>query len=142
MDITSVKPTTIDYNVQHPGTGEETGLILELVYPGHSRMDAAEKIHGKRVFKRNGDLDTAAQKTLSVHMYAAAVEGWRFEVGSDGTRASFNGGQPDFDRQMFANYLGSYDGGWLREQLRELYEDRKADFFQGFGAKSETSETS
>lgn len=133
MDIQSIRPKTKDLNVLHPGTGQETGFILELVYPGHPRMIAAETQHGKRIRKHNGDMDIAAQRKLLIAMNAAAVENWRFENG-----ATLGGDTPAFDRNRLTELLEDPDFQWLREQINAAYEER-ADFFPASPAKSKAS---
>ncbi|MBI1234769.1 MAG: hypothetical protein GC208_09735 [Alphaproteobacteria bacterium] len=139
MDLSEIKAKTKDLHITHPGTGLPLGWVFELVFPGHPRIIAAETQHGKRVHKRNGDLDVKAQRTLMIEISAASVENWRFE-NEDGTPSKFTirGDKPSFDRDMLRGYFEDAQYGWLREQIAAAYEDR-SDFFPASPVNSKAS---
>ncbi|MEN0652378.1 MULTISPECIES: hypothetical protein [Hyphobacterium] len=125
-DVFEIKANdTAALDVVNPETGEKIGLTLHLVYPRHPRITAAEKVHGKRVQKRNGDRDVDAAMTMERHMAAAAVESMSFEG-----KTTWKGEQKSaVDRAELAEDFADPRRYWLVKQILEKYGD-ESDFFQ------------
>ena len=121
MDLASIKPIEKRYNVQHPATGEETGMILVLACAHDDRVKKAVRAVNDEILKAGKDMTPEQEKKLDDALAAAYIVGVEF-TGD----AVWNGKTPDYSDGL-AREICAIPA--LKEQV--LFEIRRTkDFYQ------------
>ena len=102
MDLfDQLQPKPYRMEVKHPGSGEGTGLFLDLVPISDRRVKAAERAYVDSLNAKGG-AERANSDELSRLKVAAAVVG--FEFAGD---ATWRGEKPEFSEELRAEILGN-----------------------------------
>lgn len=119
MDLSTIKPHSIEVAVKHPHTGVATGLVLEVVSEYDERVKAAQAAGRARIMTNGGMTPEIAQQNYDERVRAHVV-GWRWEGD-----ASWGGEKLKFSQANLAKVLAN---DTVREQV-EASIDKKASFF-------------
>ena len=121
MDLADIKPIEKRYNVQHPGTGEETGMILVLACTHDERVKRAMRAVNDEILKGGKDLSESEQQKLDDAFAACYIVDVEF-TGD----ATWNGKTPKYSESL-AKEICAIPA--LKEQV--LFEVRRVkDFYQ------------
>jgi hypothetical protein len=115
MDLSSIKPTTIDVDIKHPASGEKTGLVFKCISPQDPAAAVARRQLSDKARKKG-----VVSEADSVDFMAALVVGWTW-----GGDATWNGQKLDFTP---ANVKTVLDHPWVRSQVDEALGDTAAFF--------------
>ncbi|KQZ50725.1 hypothetical protein ASD54_10980 [Rhizobium sp. Root149] len=123
MDLLTIKPSTVDVHIKHPGTGANTGLVLEIASRDSDVVKAEFRRQLDKGLQRRSNKKMTADEIESRNLaiLAASVTGWRWEGD-----ASWGGKKLDYTKQ---NVLTVLSTSWVRKQVEEEA-DSEADFFQ------------
>ena len=121
MDLASIKPIEKRYNVQHPATGEETGMILVLACTHDERVKRAMRAVNDKILESGKDLSESEQQKLDDAFAACYVVDVEF-TGD----ATWSGKTPKYSEAL-AKEICAIPA--LKEQV--LFEVRRVkDFYQ------------
>lgn len=124
IDLADIRQEPIAYEITHPKTGENLGIIVKLL----PMTDPAIKKVGRQIQDRKNHLN-ARGKTLKaeemeefrIQLCAAAIYGWEW-YGD----VTFNGSKPEFTPKNVHKVLSEKE--WFLDQIDEKVGDTK-DFF-------------
>lgn len=116
MDLSSIRPAAIEVAITHPGTGEDTGLVLKLISPKDPAAAPARRTFQDRL-QRKGKADEAD----TINFTAALVTGWDW-----GGESDWKGEKLPF---TLTNVKAVVAESWVRAQIDERIGDNAA-FFQ------------
>lgn len=120
MDLSTIAPIEKRYNVQHPKTGEETGMILVLACTHDDRVKKAMRAVNDRIIAAGREMSEAQERELDNEMAAGYIVGIEF-TGD----ATWKGKTPDYSPAL-AKEICAIPA--LKEQL--LFEVRRTkDFY-------------
>jgi len=119
MDLSAIKPHSVELPIKHPATGQATGLVLEVVSEYDDRVKAAERV-GRQTIMAAGSTTPELVDDLYRSRMAAHVIGWRW----DG-EANWGGDKLKFTPENVARVLSN---DMVREQLAQAVEKRAAFF--------------
>lgn len=121
MDLLNIKPATQKVEILHPGTGERTGLVLEVT---SMEADAVKRVNRRQMDKalrsRAKKMTAAEIEANATERLSAAVVGWEVT----GT-ANLGGQKMDFTPENVATVMAL---DWLRRQVEEAIGDDAAFF--------------
>jgi len=107
MDLADIKPIEKRYNVEHPATGEETGMILTLACAHDERVKEAIRAVNDEILKAGKDMPEADQRRLDDAFAACYVVGLEFtdvvkEVDGEevAEKATWNGKTPKYSDKL------------------------------------------
>lgn len=121
MDLSSIKPIEKRYNVQHPATGEGTGMILVLACTHDERVKRSMRAVNDEILKAGKDMSAAEQQKFDDALAAAYIVDVEF-TGD----AEWKGDKPKYSAEL-AKEICSLPA--LKEQV--LFEVRRTkDFYQ------------
>ena len=121
MDLSAIKPVTIDVRIQHPGTGVETGLVIKIASRQSEAVKTVTRRHlDKHIARRGKKMTIDDLETQNTEILTAAVTGW--EWNGD---ASWGGKKLELTPENVAEILAVE---WIRRQIEEATAD-EADFF-------------
>ena len=123
MDISSLTPRNAFVNLEHPGTGEELGLVFEM-RSRHSdevqkvSRDFDAKYQNKR--GRGKEPSLLDKRAHSRDLILASVVDWKWTVPI--TELNFGDEQPAYSKETLKKWLKDYP--WMVEFFsREFLED-------------------
>lgn len=122
MDLSTLKPVTIKVDINHPGTGLPTGLVIEVA---SVETEAVKKMQRKNIDKalrsRNRKLTAEQLEHSNREMVAAAVVSWDWSKD-----ATWVGGKKlEF---TFDNVMTVLGADWVYSQVKETVDDNAAFF--------------
>lgn len=121
MDLSNIRPATVEVEVKHPGTGLPTGLVLECTSLEAEAVKRVQREITNKALRNRNRKPTAEQlEANAVDMMGAAVIGWKWNGD-----ATWGGKKLDFSP---ANVRLVIAEGWLRGQLDEALGDEAAFF--------------
>lgn len=121
MDLAGIKPSTVDVEIIHPGTGEATGLVITVKSTEDDSVKRLQRSQiNRRLKSRDKKLSVEKIEEESNAVICAAVAGWTW-----GGDAKWNGKKPEFTPENVAEVLAVE---WIRKQVKTVL-DEEADFF-------------
>lgn len=121
MDLAGIKPSTVDVEIIHPGTGDPTGLVITVKSSEDEAVKRAQrKIYNQRLKTREKKLSVEKLEEDGIAILTAAVSGWKWNGD-----AKWNGTKPEFTPDKLADVLAVE---WIRKQVKAVV-DEEADFF-------------
>lgn len=127
MDISNITPISRRIKILHPGTQQETGLVIHLLPTTAPAVKAVKQRFTNEALMARGRNKTTAQKleANSIELLAAAIEKWEWNEGADGAQASFGGEQLELNEK---NAKKVVKVEWIRAQIDEELGDDAAFF--------------
>ncbi|MGP2493505.1 hypothetical protein ACTDI4_17980 [Mesorhizobium sp. PUT5] len=121
MDLAAIKPNTSKVEIIHPGSGDPTGLVIEVMSQESPAVRKILRRQTDRMIKRRGKKMTAEQiEEDAIERLAASVVGWEWKG-----NAAFGGKKLDCTPENVATVLGV---SWIKGQVQEAVAD-EAEFF-------------
>lgn len=128
MDLSEIKPSAHVLDILHPGTGEETGLKIELVSMDDERVKKVQRKWQNAALqrtKRNKKITAEEVEARSNEILAAAMVGIVYGKDANGKEATWKGEQPKLTAKLKDEMLSVE---WLRRQIDEALGDSEAFF--------------
>lgn len=131
MDISTIKPGDMELDIEHPSTGEFTGLRIHLISTDDDRLKKVQRKWTNLALaasrqRRKNKLTAEQVEERGLELLATAMVKLEWLEGDDGKRASFNGEQPEASKEANLELL---EQDWLRRQVDEALGDT-AGFFE------------
>lgn len=109
-DLSTIQPNNegVEVSIKHPGTGKAIGFFVTL---RAAESDEVQKVGRSIRTKANklavrGKAFTAEEEEdNSVEIITAAIIGWRWGEGDDGSVGNWKGEQPEFNAAIARNIL-------------------------------------
>jgi len=123
MDLSTIKPDTIDVRITHPGTGEPIGLIIKAVSLQDDRVAVVRRrLQNKALRARNKTTTAETIEENGNELLMAAIVGWEWGGDSDwkGKKLEFTSGNLK---------IVLTEAPWLAQQIDTALADEAA-FFQ------------
>ena len=96
MDIAQLKPIEIEHEVTHPGTGEGTGLFLQIACIHDSRVKSGIRAAtDQNLADADEEKSPEKDEQYDNEVAAAYIVGFRFEG-----EATWNGETPEYSRKI------------------------------------------
>ena len=127
INLFELQPTTLTHELLHPGTGEPTGLELDLVSMDDERLVALTRKMDDRRLKLSQRGKPVPAEELEEHgiaLISTAIVNWRWLPHAI---IDFNGERPAYTPGMAKNIVSR--AVWVRRQLDDILGDTSR-FFQ------------
>src|SRR5690625_2000630 len=125
IDISNIAPSEREVALQHPGTGDDLGMIWTLRSPHDPHvLDVQRKFQADRLKKRRADMSPDEFEALQIRTLVAHVYGWSFTD----PNLTLDGEQPIFSQNLCQQVLRKHV--WIREWLN-IETGNAADFYRG-----------
>lgn len=127
-DLSAIASNNSFLPIEHPATGREIGLTLEIIPPDSEQIKAKMRQlldRRKARAQRNQPVLTVEDERASLEICKTAVVGWNWSDDADGVPGSWNGEQPEFSQAILSEMLAR---DWLREQVDRHLADTKSFF--------------
>ncbi len=127
-DLSSIVSSNSFLPIEHPATGREIGLTLEIIPPDSEAIKARMRQlldRRKARAQRNQPVLTVEDERASLEICKTAVVGWQWTDDADGSPGNWGGEQLTFNPATLSEMLSR---DWLREQVDRHLADAKSFF--------------